>query len=199
MNRRSMLSIFANSGAAAFFRLPRWAFPGAAASAPPAGVVSIVEYSDACARVGMIQVSKLVKPDSEWRSVLTATAYDVTRRAGTERPFTEPAWTLHDEGIYRCVCCETAIFSSETKFESGTGWPSFWAPLDKRNIEERSDVSGRAIRTAVSCRRCSAHLGHVFGDGPRPTGLRYCVNSTALRFVKKDGDGRPRAGAGRGA
>jgi peptide-methionine (R)-S-oxide reductase len=180
MSRRTMLSIFANGGAGAFFGRPRRLSTDAAA----AKVVSIVEYSDDGVRVGIIDVPKLVKPDGEWRRQLTPKAYAVMRRAGTERPFTEPAWNLHDEGLYRCACCETALFSSETKFESGTGWPSFWAPLDSRNIEERTDVSGRAIRTAVSCRRCNAHLGHVFGDGPTPTGVRYCMNATALLFVK---------------
>ena len=129
-------------------------------------------------------VPKLVKTEAEWRRQLTPIEFEVTRRAATERPFTGATWNLHDQGLYRCVCCGTALFSSKAKFDSNTGWPSFWTPLDKRNIEEHSDFSFGMVRTAVSCRRCDAHLGHVFDDGPQPTGLRYCMNSAAMRFVK---------------
>jgi peptide-methionine (R)-S-oxide reductase len=145
--------------------------------------VTIVEYSDAGVRGEVSQVEKLVKTDDEWRHQLTPMAYDVARHAGTEMPFTGSTWNLHDHGIYRCICCGTALFSSETKFESGTGWPSFWQPLDARNIVQRADFSMDMARTAVECRRCDAHLGHVFPDGPRPTGLRYCMNSAAMRFI----------------
>jgi peptide-methionine (R)-S-oxide reductase len=135
-------------------------------------------------RVVVRDVPTIVKSDREWRRQLTRLSYQVTREAGTERPFTGATWKTRAKGLYRCVCCGTALFSSETKFESGTGWPSFWAPLDKRNIDEHRDTSFGMTRTAVSCRRCAAHLGHVFDDGPKPTGLRYCMNSAAMRFVK---------------
>jgi len=131
-----------------------------------------------------VVVPKIVKSEEEWRKQLGRAAFEVTRRAGTETAFTGAYWNLHDKGLYRCICCDTALFSSETKFESGTGWPSFWAPIAKENIQELGDNSLGMSRTAVSCRRCDAHLGHVFDDGPRPTGLRYCMNSVALRFIK---------------
>jgi peptide-methionine (R)-S-oxide reductase len=146
--------------------------------------VSIVEYSDEGVRVGVRDVPKIVKTDAEWRSQLPPISYEVARHEGTERAFTGATWNLHDKGLYRCICCDTALFSSDTKFESGTGWPSFWAPIDEKNVEEHIDASLGMMRTAVSCRRCDAHLGHVFDDGPRPTGLRYCMNSAAMRFVK---------------
>ena len=185
MNRRTMLAMSAAGGVG----LVLWRRAGippleAGSSQGAPKVVSIVEYSDAGGRGSVSEVPKVVKTMAEWRRQLTPMEFQVTRHAATERPFTGATWNLHDEGLYRCVCCGTAAFSSKTKFESGTGWPSFWAPLDKRNIEEHSDLTFGMVRTAVSCRRCDAHLGHVFDDGPRPTGLRYCMNSAAMRFVK---------------
>ncbi|MGH9354964.1 MAG: peptide-methionine (R)-S-oxide reductase MsrB [Terriglobia bacterium] len=157
------------------------------AGAEPAGrpkMVRIVEFSDSGAREEVVVVPKIVKSDDEWRKQLSPAAFDVTREAGTEVAYMGAYWNLHEKGLFRCICCHTALFSSETKFDSHTGWPSFWAPLAKENIEELEDNSLGMGRTAVSCRRCDAHLGHVFNDGPRPTGLRYCMNSVAMQFVK---------------
>lgn len=156
-----------------------------AADAAPQREVTIVEFSDAGARGKTVRVAKTVKTDAEWRAQLSEIAYQVTRHEETERPFTGPYWDNHQAGLYRCVCCDTALFSSDTKFESGTGWPSFWAALAKENVLETSDLSLGMKRTSVSCRRCDAHLGHVFDDGPRPTGLRYCMNSVAMRFARR--------------
>lgn len=147
-------------------------------------LVRIVEFTNSGHKTGQVKVEKLVKTDEEWKRQLSPEAYDVARHAGTERAFTGKYWNNHEHGLYRCICCETALFSSDTKFESGTGWPSFWEPVAQGNVETVQDVTLGMARTEVRCAKCDAHLGHVFDDGPRPTGLRYCMNSASLDFVK---------------
>ncbi len=127
---------------------------------------------------------RVIKTEGEWKQLLSPEQFQVARKRGTERPFTGAYWNNHESGIYKCVCCGSELFSSETKFESGTGWPSFSAPLAQNNIRTETDRSLFMKRTEVLCSVCDAHLGHVFEDGPKPTGLRYCMNSASLTFSK---------------
>jgi peptide-methionine (R)-S-oxide reductase len=183
--RRTFLITTASvCGALALWSLPRPSLASAASGSTPQGMVTIIAFATNGKKTGKIMVAKMVKSDAEWQQQLSPISYEVTRQAGTERAFTGDTWDLHDRGLFHCVCCDTAIFSSETKFESGTGWPSFWEPIARENVVETTDRSLFMERTAVSCTRCDAHLGHVFDDGPRPTGLRYCMNSAAMHFVK---------------
>ena len=131
-----------------------------------------------------VPFKKIVKTDAEWKRILTPEQYEVARKAGTEAPYSSPLLDIHARGTFVCVCCALPVFSSKTKFDSQTGWPSFYAPINKINVGEKVDKTMAETRTEVLCNRCDAHLGHVFEDGPKPTGLRYCMNGVALKFVK---------------
>lgn len=133
---------------------------------------------------GYIMSEKVIKPEDEWKRQLTPEQYRILREKGTEAPFTGATWNNHDKGIYRCAACGNDLFSSEHKYESGTGWPSFWQPVAKENVTEKPDNSLFTRRTEIVCSRCDGHLGHVFNDGPKPTGLRYCMNAASMTFVK---------------
>jgi peptide-methionine (R)-S-oxide reductase len=187
LGRRAFIVSAATAvSAAAFWGLRRSTIAAARPMTADEGPreVTIVRFDSDGKRAGTVTVPRVIKTDDTWKRQLSQTSYWVTRKADTERPFTGDLLNEHDRGIFRCICCDLALFSSETKFDSGTGWPSFWQPIAKENVVETVDGSMMTVRTAVSCRLCDAHLGHVFDDGPPPTGLRYCMNSVSLRFAK---------------
>ena len=184
--RAFILSAAGAVSAVAFWGLRRSTIAAAKPLAPNEGPanVTVVQYSVDGKKIGMVTVPRVIKTDDDWRRQLDQTSYWVTRHADTERAFTGAYWNLEERGIFRCIGCDLALFDTKTKFDSGTGWPSFYQPIAEENVVKTVDGSLMEVRTAVSCRLCDAHLGHVFDDGPPPTGLRYCMNSASMRFVK---------------
>jgi len=176
MNRRYFIfSTFALGGVAVISRLPGWSAQPATSQRATTGTLRPAKG-----------IKKVTKSNEEWQRILTPEQYAVTRQKATEAPFSSPLNENHEQGVFECVACELPVFSSAAKFNSGTGWPSFWQPIAPENVREETDRSLWEVRTEVLCARCDSHLGHVFEDGPRPTGLRYCMNGVALKFVKAD-------------
>jgi len=176
MNRRFFISSsMAVGGLAILSRLPSWAHVNNRETNPGQGQDAKTKSKG---------LKKVMKTDAEWKAQLTPEQYDVLRHEGTEYAFSSPLNDIHDHGTFVCAGCELPVFSSAQKFDSGTGWPSFWAPIKKENVIEETDRSLGMTRTKVSCAQCDGHLGHVFDDGPKPTGLRYCMNGVAMKFVK---------------
>jgi peptide-methionine (R)-S-oxide reductase len=186
IGRRSFLagSAAAIAGLAWFYMKKHQSVYARVAASELPKTVTIVEFTDAGQKKSSVTIARIVKTEEEWKKQLAPASFEVARHDGTEPPYTNENPNAHAKGVFRCICCDTALFNADTKFESGTGWPSFWQPIAKENVLETTDESFGMTRTAVSCRLCDAHLGHVFDDGPPPTGLRYCMNAVALRFAK---------------
>lgn len=184
-SRRRFLTVssFALAGLAVAPLRSFAAAKGASKRAAAGSTVRIAEFADDGRPLRVVDVPMLVRSEAEWRKRLSPLAYDVTRNAGTERAYTGALLKNKAAGVYRCACCGTALFDAKTKYESNTGWPSFWRAIARENVVEREDLAYGMTRTEVACARCDAHLGHVFDDGPPPTGLRYCMNSVALTFA----------------
>lgn len=177
MQRREFLNVLSDAAV----MLATRSFSAAAAGSDK---VTIVQFSDDGKPLGRVTLDK-VRKDAEWRKVLSPLAYQVTREQGTEQAYSQPGYDRHEPGLYRCVCCDNALFDASTKYDSHTGWPSFWQPIAAENVREIPDRMFGMLRTEVRCTLCDAHLGHVFDDGPKPTGLRYCMNTVAMRFVPR--------------
>jgi peptide-methionine (R)-S-oxide reductase len=189
ITRRGLIYGTATAAACALLagveRIARSAFAENDEPEGDSGPVTIVKFADDGTPLGTVTTPKIRKSKAEWKKQLTPLQYDVTRRAATEFAFSGSLYDQHAPGLYRCIDCGNALFDSRTKFDSGTGWPSFWEPIARENVREKKDFSIGVLRTEVRCTLCGAHLGHVFTDGPEPTGLRYCMNSAALRFVPR--------------